>query len=378
MIKWLFKYGTVLFLFNTILLSIESTFDLGYQIFLAIMGIFAIFLLLNPQQIKIVIFHKAFNVFLILNLINIFYFIVSHNFYDYEAGKYLIARYLQFSIISFSIYYNYDYFKEKFLQHIAYAILAVIILGLIVNPYIFSGRYSGLVWNPNMLASFSCIAFAALFLNNKKQTNFEISILFLFILISLATGSRGVLLGISLAFVFKYGFTIRNIIYAALAVSGYFILLSLQLDTSINRFASQELLNDRILQYKYAYETVFQQPFFGWGLDKYDYINTEIVPSYLSGHIISAHNGYLAILVQYGFVFGLLVVGIIFYQTIQFFLKIDTSESAQLFYLYIIIYGLLAALYETLITGINEFHTILFWLSIGFLSYSIYKKDYGN
>jgi len=378
MIKWFLKYGAVVYLLNTVLLSIESTFSLGYAVFLLIMSVFSFLILINPKQIKLIIFHKAFNFFLILNLINIFYWFVFHNFSDYEAGKYLFARGVQFSIISFSIYYNYDYFKEKFLQHIVYAILAVIILGLIVNPFIFSGRYSGVVWNPNMLASFSCIAFAALFLNHKKKTNFEISVLFLFLLISLATGSRGVLVGISLAFVFKYGFTILNIIYAAIAVSGYFILLSLQLDTSINRFASQGLLNDRMLQYQYAFETVLQQPFFGWGLDKYAYINPEIVPSYLSGHIISAHNSYLAILVQYGFVFGLFILGIIFYQTIRFFLKIDKNEPAQLFYLYVIIYAVLASIYETLITGINEFHTILFWFSFGFLSYSIHKKEYEN
>jgi O-antigen ligase len=378
MIKWFFKYGIVVYLLNTVLLSIESTFSLGYAVFLLIMSVFSFLILINPKQIKLIIFHKAFNFFLLLNLINVFYWFMFHSFSDYEAGKYLFARGIQFSIISFSIYYNYDYFKEIFLQHIVYAILAVIVLGLIVNPFIFSGRYNGVVWNPNMLASFSCIAFAALFLKQKKKTNFEISVLFLFLLISLATGSRGVLLGITLAFVFKYGFTIRNIIYAALAVSGYFILLSLQLDTSVNRFASQGLLSDRMLQYQYAYETVLQQPFFGFGLDKYAYINPEVVPYYLRGHIISAHNSYLAILVQYGFVFGLFVLGLIFYHTIRFYFQIDKNDSSQLFYLYVIIYAILASIYETLITGINEFHTILFWFSFGFLSYSIYKKEHGN
>ena len=378
MIKWFFKYGIVFYLLNTILLSIEATFSLGYTIFLLIMTLFCFLILINPKQIKLIIFHKAFNFFLLLNFINVFYWFMFHDFSDYEAGKYLMARGIQFSIISFSIYHNYDYFKEKFLKHLMYSILGIIVLGLIINPYIFSGRYSGLVWNPNMLSSFSCIAFAALFLNQKKKTNFEIALLVLFLIISLATGSRGVLIGISLAFVFKYGLSIRNIIYGLMALSGYFILLNLKLDTSVNRFASQGLLNDRLLQYQYAYETVLQKPFFGFGLDKYAYINPEIVPYYLSSHIISAHNSYLAILVQYGFVFGLFILGIIFYQTIRFFLKVDKNDPGQLFYLYIIIYAIVASFYETLITGINEFHTILFWFSFGFLSYSIYKKEYGN
>jgi len=378
MIKWFFKYGFVIYLLNTVLLSIESTFSLGYAIFLFIMILFCFLILINPKQIKLIIFHKAFNFFLLLNLINIFYWFMFHDFSDYEAGKYLFARGIQFSVISFSICHNYDYFKEGFLKHLTYIILVVILLGLIVDPFIFSGRYSGVIWNPNMLSSFSCIAFAALFLNQKKKTNFELVLLFLFLIISLATGSRGVLVGISLVFVFKYGFSTRNIIYGFIASSAYLILLSLKLDTSVNRFASQGLLNDRLLQFQYAYETLLQKPFFGFGLDKYAYINPEVVPYYLSGHIISAHNSYLAILVQYGFVFGLLVLGIIFYQTIRFYLKIDKDDPAQSFYLYIIIYAILASIYETLITGINEFHTILFWFSFGFLSYSIYKKEYGS
>ena len=376
MIKWFFKYGVVVYLLNTVLLSIESTFSLGYVVFLIIMTLFCCLILINPKQIKLIIFHKAFNFFLILNIINIFYWFVFHDFSDYEAGKYLFARGGQFSIISFSICHNYDYFKEKFMTHLIYSILGVIVLGLIINPFIFSGRYSGIVWNPNMLASFCCLAFAALLLKQKKKTNFEISLLSIFLLISLATGSRGVLLGISLAFVFKYGFSIRNIIYALLASACYFFLLIFTLDTSVNRFASQGLLNDRLLQYQYAYETILQQPFFGSGLDKYDYIDPEIIPYYLSNHVISAHNSYLAILVQYGFVFGLFVLGIIFYQTIRFYLKIDRNDSIQMFYLYIISYAILASMYENLITGINEFHTILFWVSFGFLSYSIHKKEY--
>ena len=63
------------------------------------------------------------------------------------------------------------------------------------------------------------------------------------------------------------------------------------MDTSVNRFAEQSLLNDRLLQYQYAYLTFIEKPFFGFGLDKYAFINPEIIPHSLRGHIISAHNG---------------------------------------------------------------------------------------
>ncbi|MDG1348283.1 MAG: O-antigen ligase family protein [Flavobacteriales bacterium] len=378
MIKWFFKYGAVFFLLNTILLSVKQTVVIGEFVFLGVMGVFSFLVLINPPQIKNIIFHKSFRFFLILNGLNIFYFILFHNINDFEAAKYLIARGFQFSLISFSIYHNYEYFKARFFKHLIYSIFGVVVLGLIVNPFIFSGRYSGIIWNPNMLSSFTCIAFSALFLGVKKKTKFELLLLWLFLIISLATGSRGVLVGVSLAFIFKYGLSIRNMLYALLAFSIYFLLLNVNLDTSVNRFASQGILNDRLLQLQYAYETILQKPFFGSGLDKYAYINHELIPYYLSGHIISAHNSFLAIFVQYGFIFGFFIIGIIFYQTIRFYLKIDKDDPVELFYFYIIIYAILASVYENLITGINEFHTILFWFSFGFLSYSIYRRENGN
>ncbi len=378
MIRWLLKYGTVVFLFNTIFLSIGSTIALGNIIFLGLMGIFSFILLINPYQIKEILFHKAFSLFLIINLINIIYFILFHSITDFEAGKYLLARGIQFSIISCSVFYHYEYYQSRFLIHITYAITLLIFIGFLFDSNIFSGRYSGVVWNPNMLASFSSIAFAVLLLSQKQRTKFDLFSLFLLLTISLSTVSRGVLIAIPLAFLFKYGVSIRNIIYILLASVSYFLLINFQLETSVNRFVSQGLFSDRLLQYQYAYETLLQKPFFGFGLDKYSYINSELVPYYLRDTIVGAHNGYLAILVQYGFIFGLVIIGIILYQTIQFYLIIDKEDSAQLTYLYIIVYALFASLYESMMTGINEFHTILFWFSFGFLSYSTYTKEDAN
>ena len=294
MIKWLFKYGAVIFLFNTVFLSIASTFVLGDQIFLVLMGLYALIFLTNPKQINNIILHKAFSFLLTLNIINLSYFLLFHSFSDFEAIKYMLARLVQFSIISFSVYYNFDYYKIKFLENLKYILFGVIVISLVADPNIISGRYGGIMWNPNALASFSVIGFSALLLNDRKKTNFDYFLLFMFLIISLSTGSRGVLIGLSLAFIFKYGFSSRNLLYAFFAFVTYFVIISMQLDTSINRFADQSLFNDRLLQYQYAFETLMQKPFFGFGLDKYAFINSELTKEYLHG----AHNGYLAILVQ--------------------------------------------------------------------------------
>ena len=370
MIRWLFKYGAVIFLFNTVLLSIVNTKALGGHIFLVLMGLYAFILLINPKQISKIIFHQAFSFFLILNIINLSYFLLLHSLSDFEAVKYMLARGIQFSIISFSVYYNFEYYKNKFLEHLTYIIFGIIIISLVTNPNIFSGRYGGIIWNPNMLASFSVIGFSALLLNSKKKTNFDYFLLFIFLIISLATGSRGILVGIPLVFVFKFGFSLRNIIYALLAGVTYMVIITMQLDTSLNRFAEQSLFNDRLLQYQYAYETFMLKPFIGHGLDKYAYIDLSLVTSNMG-----AHNGYLALLVQYGFMFGSLILGIILSKSFLFFNKANLKNPENKFYIYLIVYTLLAAVYETLITGINEFQTILFWFALAFLSYSKFRKS---
>ena len=263
-------------------------------------------------------------------------------------------------------------------KYLIFSGFILVFIGLILDPYIFDIRYSGLVWNPNILSSISCLGFATLFLSSKKLTKFDRFILLIFIVTALSTGSRSVLFAIALAFLFKHGFSYRNTIYAFISILIYFIVLNFDVSTSINRFDAQSLFNDRLLQYKYAYETFLQKPFFGFGLDKYAYINQDIVPSYLSTHIISAHNAYLAIIVQYGIIFGLLFLGVIFYKILEIFNNINLKESVERYYLYIITYVVIASFYETLITGINEIHTILFWFSLSFLSYIIYNRIHEN
>ena len=375
MIKWLFKYGAAIFLFNTVLLNIESTYDIGNLIFLFLMGIFSFFLIINPAQIKNILFHKAFSFFLILNLMNLLYFLLFHAISDYEAIKYIIARGLQFSIISVSIYFNYEYYKEKFLKHIVYLVFGIVVFSFLLDPFILSGRYSGIIWNPNMLSSFCVTAFSILLLDNKKRTNIDYFILSSLLLIAVSTGSRLALIAIVLVLLMKYGFSARNIIYAVISLLISFIIISINLDTSLNRFASQSLFNDRILQYQYAYQTLVNKPLFGYGLDKYAFIDMSLVPTYLKHTIMGAHNGYLAILAQCGILFGGIFLFIVLKKSLQVFLYFKSRKSFERAFLFIIIYTLLASFFETLMTGINEFNTILFWISLSILSYSKFEEE---
>ena len=116
----------------------------------------------------------------------------------------------------------------------------------------------------------------------------------------------------------------------------------------------------------------------GYGLDKYAYINKSLVPVFLKSKIIGAHNGYLALLTQYGIIFGGIIIFLIFQKSYQLYAYFKDIKETERIYLFIIIYTLIAAIYESLITGINEFQTILFWFALAFLSYSKFNQENAN
>ena len=379
MFNFLVKYGTLIFVLNTILLAIKQTFNIGNQIFISLMILFSFFLFINPKHIKSVLFHKAFSFMLIITVINIFYFLLFHEFNDIEAVKYLLARTVQFSIICFSVYYYYNYYSERFLQHVCWVVLLILLISFISDPFIFSGRYQGIVWNPNALSSFSSIAFAIMLMTKRRKNKIQIILMILFLLFSLLTGSRGSIVAIALAYLINYGLSSKNIVYSVLAIFLYLGVSNFQFETSINRLYSQGLFEDRVLQYEYGLKSIVNSPYSGYGLDKYSFIDKKLVPLELKSKIIGAHNGYLAILTQYGLIFGFFILYIILkksYRSIIFVNKHKLEEHK--IHIYIIIYTLIASLYESLMVGINEFHTILFWYSLAIILFREYNHNNEN
>lgn len=375
MLRWSFKYGIVLLLFNTILLSIEFTYFIGNQLFLFLMVWYSALFLLHPRNLKEFLFHKAFLFFLLLNLINVFYFILFHEFSEFEAIKYLLARGMQFFIVSSSVLFHYHYFKEKFLDHVVYVVGFIVSISLIYDIDLFSGRYSGIIWNPNMLSSIVVIAFSILFLKTKRYSRLDVVLLLLFVLVGLATGSRGSIVAIVLAYSIKHGTAKRNMLYTLIAVVLIFLIVWLPFDTSVNRLFSESMFHDRVLQYKFAIESFYQKIYIGYGLDKYSYIDMSLVPWHLKPMVKGAHNGYLAIFTQYGIIFGTIILSIILKKSIQLINIFRNSSGNEKAYVFIIVYALVASLYESLLVGINEFHTILFWISLAFLSVTKFKKE---
>ena len=378
MIRWFYKYGFVLLLLNTILYSINETKDtVAPIVFYFLMGIGLLLLIINPAQIKDVIFHKSFLFLFLINVINLIYFLFFEDEFNQKSLEFLMARFVQFSLISLSIYHNYDYYKKKFSSLIIKVISIIVVLGLFVDPDLLSGRYYGIIWNPNMLASLSVLAFSFVLMKNEKRTNLDVLLLILFFIVSIATGSRLALLIITVSFIYKFGLSIRNVFYAIIGFILLFLISSIDLNTSFNRFSSQDILNDRTDQFNFAVNNLEKEFWFGYGLSEYSGLPSNVdVPEEYQGLLIASHNGYLSIFLQYGIIFGFFIILIIMRKSLMLSSYFIRKEQKDNIFLFIVILTLIASMFETLLTGINEFHTILFWFSLSYLSYSKYLQDY--
>ena len=91
---------------------------------------------------------------------------------------------------------------------------------------------------------------------------------------------------------------------------------------------------------------------------------------------MASHNGYLAILIQYGLLFGAIFLLILLKKSVSLVLYFNTVNHSSQIYIFIVVFTLLAANFESLITGINEFMTVLFWFSLSYLSYSKFIKKH--
>ncbi len=378
MIAWFYKYGFVLLLLNTILYSIpETNTTIAPRIFYFLMGTGLILLIINPSQIKDVVFHRSFLFLLLINLVNLVYFLFFESEFNQKSLDFLMARFVQFSLISLSIYHNFDYYKKKFSSLIIQVISIVVVLGLFVDPDLLSGRYYGIIWNPNMLASLSVLAFSFVLMKNEKKTNLDVFLLILFFIVSIATGSRLSLLMIVFLFIFKFGFSISNILFGIMGLILLFIISGTNLQTSFNRFSSQDILNDRTDQFNFAVNNLEKELWFGYGLSEYSGLPSVIdIPEKYQGLLIASHNGYLSIFLQYGIIFGFFIILIIMRKSLILSSYFIRKEQKDNIFLFIVIITLIASMFETLLTGINEFHTILFWFSLSYLSYSKYLQDY--
>ena len=80
------------------------------------------------------ILHKQFNLFLILNLINLLYFLLF-DINKIDSLYYLSVRFLMLTLFSSAVFISSDFFENKFLPFLNKFILLLVTLGFLLSQF---------------------------------------------------------------------------------------------------------------------------------------------------------------------------------------------------------------------------------------------------
>lgn len=374
--KWI---ANIAFIFLTINLiySIKGAIPVAEMLFYPTMA-FSLFMVLFSFRItNDIIISKGFKLFFYINFINLVYYIFFE-FGDFDSFKYLLSRFTQFAIFSISIFMLGD----KFLFHLLRFIKIVTIFSLIASLVFilpdFGGRYMGIFFNPNEFSIIMVLGFSVL-LFQENRSNLENILMLAFVTSIFLSGSRSAIIGLILSlfmFIRHNKFSYIFLIFGLLIMFMFF--LSVDKTNTFLRLFDESLFYNRQLEYIYAFETLMQKPFFGYGLKNYAFIDINVI-DFDNPIDFGAHNGYLALLVQYGLIFGTLIFLLLSYGIVKV-LKYDYSiknenQNQFIFLKFILIYTLVNGVTENTFVGINYLQSNLFWLVLAYLLYKIYNYE---
>lgn len=375
------KYLAFIFLTSNLFFGIESLNYLAENSFLIIIGLSFFISIYSLKILKNVIFNKSFQLFFILNLLNLIYYL-CFEFGDIDSFKYLSARFVQFSIFSITIYSLKNDFPKVLIKFLKFVTISALLFSLILNFPDFDSRYSGIFINPNQFSILMVIGFAIILFNEKKSI-LNYSLLFLFLSTVVISGSRAAIVGLFIA-IFSYiiHYKVKNLFNVVLIISLLFIFSLFGGDNNaMKRIFELDLLN-RKYEYIYAIETLMQKPFFGYGLKNYAYIDFSLIQFDDVQINYGAHNAFLAILVQYGLIFATIFFSVFFYFLIKIYsVKIEFFGDNILqtrFLFFITTYALVNGLFENTLVGINFIQTNLFWLVVAYLTHFLNTKNESN
>ena len=375
------KYLAFIFLLNNLFFGFKDFNQLSEISFFVIMGFTLLITLYSIKILKNVVFDKSFQIFFLLNFLNLLYYLFLE-IGDIESFKYLAARFVQFSIFSISIYLLQDDFANKFVKFLKFASVGCLLISLIFYFPDFESRYQGIFSNPNEFSILMVIGFA-LILFTEKKTPVNYTLMLMFLIVIVISGSRSAIAGLGIAFlsyvIHHKSISIINLFF----VVGSLLLMSLLggQNNAIQRVFEFDLLN-RKYEYLYAIDTFLQKPLFGHGLKNYAYIDFSLIQFDDVQINFGAHNGYLSILVQYGAFFSTIFFSILIYYLNKIYrAKIEAFGDNILqtkFLFFLITYALVNGLFENTLIGINFLQTNLFWLTTAYFIYVLYQKNESN
>lgn len=374
--KFIAKYGIGLYLLVSLMFKLKFLIPVEFTrvAFYILMGCG---LIVIPVYIKVLYNNKSIKVFWLFHLvtlINLIYLVIF-KYDNSQSWLYFLSKYATFNLIILGLIYNFDFYKDWITRNFKYLILVMLLLGMTYGARIVHDDRLSIGFNANDVGQFSFIGlFAIISLNHEWQKKkILLTLVILFSLAALLSGSRGAILTISLSVLFFYGLSFKTIGLAILFSFVIYLSGNLGYTTGISRLSGKEgTFQNRNDEYEAGLLTFYDEFYTGNGLHRYGWANPKHFPD--PRYALGPHNTYIATGIMYGVVFGSIFLFSIFrfifnsWKTV----KRKGDEFVKFCYYFLIIM-MVNAFFETLIVGINEFITILFWLFIGVVSIFSYR-----
>ncbi|MDP2067940.1 MAG: O-antigen ligase family protein [Lutibacter sp.] len=373
--KFLAKYGIGIYLLITLVFKLYFIVPIaltnGIYYFLMIFGLIS-FPFYSKSLFTNKIVFKSFVIFFSVNALNLIYFL----FFDRtsESSLYLLAKFAAYNLIVLGVVSNYTYYKSWFTRYFKYMMLIMVILGKIFGTVVASNELQrlSLGFNPNDVGLFGMLGVLSIItmdkLWHKKMINIVLFIFF--ILMILLSGSKAALLSLVLGLFLNYGFNYRIVISVFFFLIIAYFSSNLGYITSIDRLNSKEgAFETREEVYDIGLKTAQDNIWLGHGLDKYGWTN----PMYWDYPelALGPHNTYLSIVIMYGVVFGFVfLISILKFVFKTFKMSFRSDDYFIRFCYFIVLIVLVNGIFETLIVGLNEFITLLFWFAVGCIGYN--------
>ena len=279
-------------------------------------------------------------------------------------------------LIVLGLVFNYDKYRILFIKYFKYTMLLLVIFGKlfanITEVSVDEVTRLSVGFNPNDLGEFGMLGVLGIINLERKwfKSTFNILLILFFALIVLLSGSKGAIFCLAIGIFLNFGISFRTI-----GISILFLLVvqfssSLNYSTGINRLESNErTFESRDQVFENGIKTFQDNIWTGHGLDKYCWTD----PKYWDSPelALQPHNTYLGILIMYGLFFGVVLILLILKTVFKTFKSsFRNSDTFVSFCNNSVVLILIKGFSESLIIGVNEFTSLLFWFALGVMAYN--------
>ena len=313
MIKFICKYGAIIFLINCILNEYAITLLPNVIIINYILSGFGFLLLvIYGNSIFSRASLKYFRVIFLILILNFIYLITfGIETFSLENLQYLLFKQGSLILIIVGVLANPNYFNSRYLNKYIFLMSILLIVGFFINRIdIQTSRISLGFNNSNLMGFLSAIGFGVALLKDKTTKWLNILFLILFLLAVLGSGSRISILILVLATIIKFRvkfyYYILFLLLLSVAIKTPFLnnnnnALSRIIETFDN--SDGKIRTGREAEFQFAILRLKSNLLAGNGFMSYKNLNSSSYITKKSDTVHGSHNAYLTIGIVYGVFF---------------------------------------------------------------------------